>query len=168
MNTRGGPGIVLASVALAAGLIKERFYVTLVMAALLTSLASGMWIRRPPRLVALPEIGALSLRRRSQANADLRMAWRRRNASIVGYRHRGIRGRDSFAGRKAVLARLAAFRRPTLVAQHLILDAAMLEVVGTHVKLNYWTDFEPNEETARSRSLRSQAIAVFRIMSRSS
>ena len=45
MNTRGGPGIVLASVALAAGMINETFYVTLVIAALLTSLFSGMWFR---------------------------------------------------------------------------------------------------------------------------
>ncbi len=45
MNTRGGPGIVLASVALAAGIINETFYVTLVIAALLTSLFSGMWFR---------------------------------------------------------------------------------------------------------------------------
>ncbi|MEQ8665626.1 MAG: cation:proton antiporter [Rhodospirillales bacterium] len=46
MNTRGGPGIVLASVALGAGIINETFYVTLVMAALVTSLISGMWFRR--------------------------------------------------------------------------------------------------------------------------
>ncbi|MGH6662295.1 MAG: cation:proton antiporter, partial [Rhodospirillales bacterium] len=45
MNTRGGPGIVLASIALGAGIINETFYVTLVLAALLTSLFSGMWFR---------------------------------------------------------------------------------------------------------------------------
>jgi len=45
MNTRGGPGIVLASIALGAGIINETFYVTLVLAALLTSLFSGMWLR---------------------------------------------------------------------------------------------------------------------------
>ena len=45
MNTRGGPGIVLASVAFAAGIINETFFVTLVLAALLTSLASGVWFR---------------------------------------------------------------------------------------------------------------------------
>jgi Kef-type K+ transport system membrane component KefB len=45
MNTRGGPGIVLASVALAAGIIEEKFYVTLVLAAIITSLASGVWFR---------------------------------------------------------------------------------------------------------------------------
>lgn len=45
MNTRGGPGIVLASVAYGFGLIDGRFFVTLVMAAVLTSLASGAWFR---------------------------------------------------------------------------------------------------------------------------
>ncbi len=45
MNTRGGPGIVLASIALGAGIINETFYVTLVLAAVLTSLFSGMWFR---------------------------------------------------------------------------------------------------------------------------
>lgn len=45
MNTRGGPGIVLASIALHAGIIGEDFYVTLVIAALLTSLFTGVWFR---------------------------------------------------------------------------------------------------------------------------
>lgn len=45
MNTRGGPGIVLASIALGAGIINEAFYVTLVIAALLTSLFTGAWFR---------------------------------------------------------------------------------------------------------------------------
>lgn len=45
MNTRGGPGIVLASVALAAGIISPAFYVTLVLAAIATSLVSGAWFR---------------------------------------------------------------------------------------------------------------------------
>jgi Kef-type K+ transport system membrane component KefB len=45
MNTRGGPGIVLASIALGAGIINETFYVTLVLAALLTSLFTGVWFR---------------------------------------------------------------------------------------------------------------------------
>lgn len=45
MNTRGAPGIVLASIALEAGIINGTLYVTLVIAALLTSLASGMWFR---------------------------------------------------------------------------------------------------------------------------
>ncbi|MBT5048190.1 MAG: cation:proton antiporter [Rhodospirillaceae bacterium] len=45
MNTRGGPGIVLASVAYDFGLIDERFFVTLVLAAIVTSLAAGAWFR---------------------------------------------------------------------------------------------------------------------------
>lgn len=46
MNTRGGPGIVLASVAHAAGIITEPFFLALILASLLTSLISGMWFRR--------------------------------------------------------------------------------------------------------------------------
>jgi Kef-type K+ transport system membrane component KefB len=49
MNTRGGPGIVLASVALAYGVITETFFVTLVLASLLTSLFSGAWLRAAMR-----------------------------------------------------------------------------------------------------------------------
>jgi hypothetical protein len=44
MTTRGGPGIVLASLACRIGIIDERFFVTLILMALLTSLlcaASG-------------------------------------------------------------------------------------------------------------------------------
>lgn len=52
MNTRGGPGIVLASVALAAGIIDERMFTALVLASILTSLATGLWLRR--RLVRDP------------------------------------------------------------------------------------------------------------------
>ncbi len=43
-NARGGPGIVLASVALDAGIISPRFYTTLVLAAILTSQAAGAWL----------------------------------------------------------------------------------------------------------------------------
>lgn len=43
MNTRGGPGIVLASVAFDFGLIDERFFVTLVLVAIVTSLIAGAW-----------------------------------------------------------------------------------------------------------------------------
>jgi Kef-type K+ transport system membrane component KefB len=43
-NARGGPGIVLASVALDAGIISARFYTTLVLAAVLTSLIAGAWL----------------------------------------------------------------------------------------------------------------------------
>jgi hypothetical protein len=45
MNTRGGPGIVLASVALAAGIVDERMFTALVLASILTSLATGIWFR---------------------------------------------------------------------------------------------------------------------------
>jgi len=49
MNARGGPGIVLASVALAAGVVSESFYAMLVMLAVVTSLAAGSWLERVPR-----------------------------------------------------------------------------------------------------------------------
>ena len=45
MNTRGGPGIVLASVAFAFNIITESFFVTLVLASIVTSLFSGVWLR---------------------------------------------------------------------------------------------------------------------------
>ena len=44
LNARGGPGIVLASVALAAGIIDQNFYACLVLLAILTSLAAGSWL----------------------------------------------------------------------------------------------------------------------------
>ena len=43
-NARGGPGIVLASVAYDAGIINAAFYTTLVLAAVLTSQAAGAWL----------------------------------------------------------------------------------------------------------------------------
>ncbi|HYC79268.1 MAG TPA: cation:proton antiporter [Planctomycetota bacterium] len=49
MNARGGPGIVLASVALSAELIDSRFYVCLVLLAILTSLMAGTWLNRAIR-----------------------------------------------------------------------------------------------------------------------
>jgi Kef-type K+ transport system membrane component KefB len=49
MNARGGPGIVLASVALAAGVVNESFYTTLVMLAVVTSLLAGAWLEHVPR-----------------------------------------------------------------------------------------------------------------------
>jgi Kef-type K+ transport system membrane component KefB len=45
MNTRGGPGIVLASVAHAAGIIDDRMFTALVLASILTSFATGLWFR---------------------------------------------------------------------------------------------------------------------------
>src|SRR5215469_1595306 len=43
-NARGGPGIVLASVAFDAGVISPQFYTTLVLAAVLTSQIAGAWL----------------------------------------------------------------------------------------------------------------------------
>ena len=45
MNARGGPGIVLATVAFDAGIISETFFSTLIMLAILTSLMAGYWFR---------------------------------------------------------------------------------------------------------------------------
>lgn len=44
-NARGGPGIVLASVAYDAGIINATFYTTLVTTAVLTSQVCGAWLR---------------------------------------------------------------------------------------------------------------------------
>jgi Kef-type K+ transport system membrane component KefB len=44
LNARGGPGIVLASVAFDAGIIDPGFYTTLVMLALVTSVLAGSWL----------------------------------------------------------------------------------------------------------------------------
>lgn len=59
-NARGGPGIVLASVAFDAGIINAAFYTTLVVTAVLTSQAAGVWLRfvlgrRWPLLSSNPE-----------------------------------------------------------------------------------------------------------------
>lgn len=43
-NARGGPGIVLASVAFDAGIISPQFYTTLVVTAVLTSQVAGAWL----------------------------------------------------------------------------------------------------------------------------
>jgi Kef-type K+ transport system membrane component KefB len=43
-NARGGPGIVLASVAFEAGIISPEFYTTLVVAAVVTSQMAGAWL----------------------------------------------------------------------------------------------------------------------------
>jgi Kef-type K+ transport system membrane component KefB len=44
LNARGGPGIVLASVSLGAGIIDQNFYACLVLLAILTSLLAGSWL----------------------------------------------------------------------------------------------------------------------------
>jgi Kef-type K+ transport system membrane component KefB len=46
MNARGGPGIVLASLAFAASIIDEDLFVALVLTSILTSLMAGVWLRR--------------------------------------------------------------------------------------------------------------------------
>jgi Kef-type K+ transport system membrane component KefB len=43
-NARGGPGIVLASVAFDAGIISPKFYTTLILAAVVTSQVAGAWL----------------------------------------------------------------------------------------------------------------------------
>ena len=43
-NARGGPGIVLASVAFDAGIINAKFYTTLVLVAVITSQIAGAWL----------------------------------------------------------------------------------------------------------------------------
>ncbi len=45
MNARGGPGIVLATVALEYGIIGGAFYSTLIILAIATSLAAGSWFK---------------------------------------------------------------------------------------------------------------------------
>lgn len=46
MNARGGPGIVLASVAFDAGIVSRSFFASLVMLAVVTSLLAGAWLDR--------------------------------------------------------------------------------------------------------------------------
>ena len=45
MNTRGGPGIVLATIAYDLGIISETFFVILVSIAIITSLFAGWWFK---------------------------------------------------------------------------------------------------------------------------
>ncbi len=66
MNARGGPGIVVASTAFAAGIISQPFYAVLVLLAILTSLAAGAWLERVPRERLLVRAGAPS----AEAAAD--------------------------------------------------------------------------------------------------
>lgn len=49
MNARGGPGIVLATVALDAGLITSSFYAVLILLSLVTSQLAGWWLQRVMR-----------------------------------------------------------------------------------------------------------------------
>jgi Kef-type K+ transport system membrane component KefB len=49
MNARGGPGIVLASVALGAGIINAQFYASLILLVIVSSQAAGAWLDRQIR-----------------------------------------------------------------------------------------------------------------------
>ncbi|KAA2252852.1 cation:proton antiporter [Solihabitans fulvus] len=53
LNARGGPGIVLATVTLAAGVINEDFFTVLVLLSIVTSEFAGLWLQHVsvPRLV---------------------------------------------------------------------------------------------------------------------
>jgi Kef-type K+ transport system membrane component KefB len=55
LNARGGPGIVVASVAYAAGIIDQPFYAALVMLAIVTSLFAGSWLAHIPKERLLAE-----------------------------------------------------------------------------------------------------------------
>lgn len=69
LNARGGPGIVLASVAYGAKVINQQFYAVLVLLAVLTSLLAGSWLERIPkeRLMGDGQRGRPSSRRRVRA-----------------------------------------------------------------------------------------------------
>ena len=75
-NARGGPGIVLASVAYDAGIISPAFYTTLVLVAVFTSQAAGAWLeyvlgRGWPLLKESTQHSALSIQPVSGAPAKL-------------------------------------------------------------------------------------------------
>jgi Kef-type K+ transport system membrane component KefB len=63
LNARGGPGIVVASVAYGAGIIDQPFYAVLVMLAIVTSLFAGSWLAHVPRERLLAEEGSPAGRR---------------------------------------------------------------------------------------------------------
>ena len=69
LNARGGPGIVVASVAYGAGIIDQPFYAVLVMLAIVTSLFAGSWLAHVPRERLLAEEQLLA--------EDGSPAWRR-------------------------------------------------------------------------------------------
>jgi Kef-type K+ transport system membrane component KefB len=78
MNARGGPGIVLATVAYGAQLINQSFYAVLVLLAIVTSLLAGTWLDRVPKdhLLAKTETqpggGAISALHGSSRSATIR------------------------------------------------------------------------------------------------
>lgn len=49
MNARGGPGIIIATITLTAGVINERFFTALVLLSILTSQIAGIWLERSLR-----------------------------------------------------------------------------------------------------------------------
>jgi Kef-type K+ transport system membrane component KefB len=49
MNARGGPGIIVASTAFAAGIIDQPFYAVLILLAIVSSLLAGSWLARVPK-----------------------------------------------------------------------------------------------------------------------
>jgi len=65
MNARGGPGIVLAATAYAAGIINQMFFVSLVMLSVVTSLMAGSWLERIATRLGAPG------REHEQASAEL-------------------------------------------------------------------------------------------------
>ncbi|MGN1167604.1 MAG: cation:proton antiporter [Lachnospiraceae bacterium] len=50
MNARGGPGIVLATVAYSYGIISIEFFTVLILTTMLSSMIAGYWLRRQQRL----------------------------------------------------------------------------------------------------------------------
>jgi Kef-type K+ transport system membrane component KefB len=69
MNARGGPGIVLASVAFDAGIINEQLFVTLVLLAVFTSVTAGSWLERAIKS-GRPLLGVQPVKPRFNATPD--------------------------------------------------------------------------------------------------
>ena len=72
-NARGGPGIVLASVAFEAGIISPKFYTTLVVAAVLTSQFAGAWLEYVLRK-GWPLLSASAVTKAAESDAGLQAA----------------------------------------------------------------------------------------------
>ena len=83
MNARGGPGIVVASTAFAAGIIDQPFYATLVLLAIVTSMLAGAWLERIPRERLLVREDEPAEARPRQANVQRRVALRQPLAAAV-------------------------------------------------------------------------------------
>ena len=50
MNARGGPGIVLATVAYSYNIINKEFFTVLILTTMLSSLIAGYWLRRQQKI----------------------------------------------------------------------------------------------------------------------